>query len=96
MQQCTAITFSFLKSYCRDYQALLKSMANYLIETEGSCWREIEKGIEFFDSKNEIIKKSIHHLSSTKLLKKEEKCAQDCRLVCLDLKNSLIPSLKYI
>ena len=93
VQQNTVISFSFLKKYCRDYQALLESIADYLIEGQGSWWRETEKGIEFFDSKNENIQKSIHHFRST-TMKEEEKWVQDCWLVCLDDKHSLIPAFK--
>ena len=93
VQQNTVISFSFLKKYCRDYQALLESIADYLIEGQGSWWRETEKGIEFFDSKNGNIQKSIHHFRST-TMKEEEKWVQDCWLVCLDDKHSLIPAFK--
>ena len=55
--------------------------------------KETEKGIDFFDSKNENIKNSIHHFQST-TLKEEEKWVQDCWLVCLDDKHSLIAVFK--
>ena len=93
VQQNTAIPFSFLKRYYRDYQALLESIADYLIEGRSSWWRETEKEIELFDSKNENIKKSIHYFWSA-TLKEEEKWVQDCWLVCLDDKHSLIPAFK--
>ena len=93
VQQNTVISFSFLNRYRCDYQALLESIADCLIEGQDSWWRETEKGIEFFYCKNKNIQKSIHHFRST-AMKKEEKWVQDCWLLCLDDKHSLIPGFK--
>ena len=45
LQQNTVIQFFFLSRYCRDYQALYESTADYLIESEGSRWWETERRI---------------------------------------------------
>ena len=49
--------------------------------------------MNFFDSKNENIQKSVHHFQST-TMNKEEKWVQVCWLVCLDDKHSLTPAFK--
>ena len=63
VQQNTVISFSFLKKYCRDYQALLESIADYLIEGQGSWWRETEKGINFFDYVLQTYVKYCHNIN---------------------------------
>ena len=47
----TVESFHWIKKYKRQYQCLLKNIADYLTD-EGMWWKEVEDGVEFFGVDN--------------------------------------------
>ena len=74
------------------FQRLLERQADYLLEPN-TWWREVDSGVEFFDTNTVLSTKKLHHFRST-TLKADSIYLQECWTLCLLEKNKLIPTFK--
>ena len=89
----SVISFDWIEQYSRNYQCLLESMADYLLD---ECWwNETEYGIQFLDHERTpaTSKLQLHHFRSTNL-KMEQNYVKFCWQKCLDNMHTLIPAFK--
>ena len=77
-QRNTFISFQTIKKYPFQYQSLLESIADFLIEGN-AYWEELHDGIKFFDNipSHNLSHKQIHHFRSF-TAKKEATYVKQC------------------
>ena len=87
----TVISFHWIKKYKRQYQCLLKSIADYLTD-EGKWWKEVENGVEFFDVGNipHNSKLLVSHFRST-TVKRELPEVSSCWISAIQQMHTQIP-----
>ena len=87
----TVISFHWIKKYKRQYQCLLKSLADYLTD-EGKWWKEVEDGVEFFDVDNVPCnsKLLVSHFRST-TIKREFAEVSSCWISAIQQMHTKIP-----
>ena len=91
-QSNTIVPNCWIETHSSQYQRLLERQADYLLENN-MWWREVDSGVEFFDTSIVKSMKQLHHFRST-TLKNENLYLKECWNKCLDEKNKLIPAFK--
>ena len=87
----TVISFHWIKKYKRQYQCLLKSIADYLTD-EGKWWKEVEDGVKFFDVDNipHNSKLLVSHFRST-AIRRERTEVSSCWISAIQQMHTQIP-----
>ena len=90
----TIVSFQTIKKNHAQYQSLLESIADFLIEGN-AYWEELPGGVEFFDhtASQNITRKRIHHFRSF-TAKEEADYVKQCWGKCLAEADELIPANK--